>query len=79
MPNATLVPGRGNHGMWKQHPDEKDAQKLFDSLSHQDKGSLMDDLVLGVGIDWLDFDIPKPSKIFRRYFYRLLEEYDQEM
>jgi hypothetical protein len=79
MSNATLVPGRGKYGMWKQHSDAKDAQKLFDSLSHQDKGSLMDDLVLGVGIDWLDFDIPKPSKIFKRYFYRLLEEYDQEV
>lgn len=72
---TTLVQRGGN---WKQHPDEIAAKRLFDSLSGIERQEVMDDLVLGVGIDWLDYDMPKPSVTFRRYFYRLIEEYDHD-
>ena len=58
--------------------DHKEAKKLFDSLSRHEREIIMDDLVLGVEIDWLYYDIDddEPSAGFRRELIRLIEEYD---
>ena len=73
MTTPTLI---AKNGSWKQHPEEIKAKRFFDSLCPSERESIMDDLVLGVGIDWLDFDMPKPSVVFRKYFYKLIEDYD---
>lgn len=77
MVTKTLIAKSGSGGSWKQHPDEVKAKRFFDSLSDCEKDNIMDGLVLGEGMDWLDYDMPQPSKVFRSYFYRLIEEYDQ--
>jgi len=64
------------NGGWQVHDEHKKAKRLFDSLSRHERETIMDDFVLGVGIDWLDYDMAKPSVEFRREFSKLIEEYD---
>jgi len=56
--------------------EEEAAEAFFNKLSTHERSSIQDDLILGT-IDWLDWDMEKPSMVFRNKFYKLLNDWER--